>query len=63
MKRHNIRITGTPEGEKKKQGIETLFEKIMTKNLPKMERKKPHKCRRHRVPIKRNERGILQDIS
>ena len=36
MKHNNIQIIGIPEGEQKEQGIENLFEKIMTE-LPKHE--------------------------
>ena len=33
MKHNNIRITGTPEGGEKEQGIETLFEKNNDRKL------------------------------
>ena len=36
MKCNNICITGISEGEEKKQGIENLFEKIMTEDFPNM---------------------------
>ena len=36
MKHYNIRIIGISEGEEKEQGIEKLFEKIMTENFPKI---------------------------
>ena len=36
MKCNNIHIIGLSEGEEKEQGIENLFEKIMTKNFPKL---------------------------
>ena len=39
MKHNNIQITGIP-GEEKDQGIEILFEKIMTENFPNLEREK-----------------------
>ena len=39
MKHNNIQIIGIPEGEEKEQGIETLFEKIMTENFPNLESK------------------------
>ena len=39
MKCNNIWIIGIPEGKEKEQGIETLFEKIMTENFPKGEDK------------------------
>ena len=33
--KNNIRIIGTPGGEKKEQGIETMFEKNNDRKLPK----------------------------
>ena len=33
MKHKNIQIIRIPEGEEKEQGIEILFEKIMTENF------------------------------
>ena len=38
MKHNNIRIIEIPDGEEKEQGIETLFEKIMTENFPNLKR-------------------------
>ena len=40
--KHNTQIIGIPEGEGKEQGIETLFDKIMTENFPNLERGKHH---------------------
>ena len=40
MKHNNIRIIGIPEGEEKEQGIEKLFEKIMTENFLNLDREK-----------------------
>ena len=34
MKCNNIRIMGIPEGEENEQGMENLFEEIMTENFP-----------------------------
>ena len=34
MKHNNIHIMGIPEGEEREQGIENLFEEIMTGNFP-----------------------------
>ena len=34
MKYNNIYIMGIPEGEESKQGIENLFEEIMTEKFP-----------------------------
>ena len=53
MKHNNIQIIGIPE-EEQEQGIETLFEKILTKNFLNLERRKPFKFRKYRIPIKMN---------
>ena len=37
---NNICIMGKPEGEESKQGIEKLFEEIMTKNFPNLVKEK-----------------------
>ena len=37
---NNIQITGIPQGEKE-QRIETQYEKIVTENIPNLERVKP----------------------
>ena len=34
MKHNKIFIIGIPEGEESQQGIENLFEEIMTENFP-----------------------------
>ena len=34
IKRKNIHIVRVPEGEERGKGIEALFKKIMTKNVP-----------------------------
>ena len=53
MKHSNIKIIGIPEGEEKEQGLETLFQKIMTENFPNLERGKNTKVQEaQRVPIK-----------
>ena len=55
MKHNNIRITGTPEGGEKEQGIETLFEKVMMENFPNLRREKVTQIQEtQRVPSKRN---------
>ena len=38
MKRNNIWIIGIPEGEEKEQGIENLFEKVITETFPNLVR-------------------------
>ena len=64
MKRNNICIIGIPEGEEEKQGIENLFEKVMMENVPNLRREKVTQIQEtHRVPIRRNPRCPLQDIS
>ena len=64
MKHNNIRIIGIPEGEEKEQGIEKLFEKIMTENFPDLERGKTTQIQEaHRDPIKINPKRPTQDIS
>ena len=67
MKSNNIRIIGIPEGEEEKQGIESLFEKVMIKNYPNLMREKDFdspKSRKHRESQTRGtQRGPLQDTS
>ena len=54
---------GTPE-EEEDQGLENLFEKIMTENFPTMVREKVMQIlKAQRVPIKMIQRGPLQDTS
>ena len=47
MKHKNICMLGVPEGEEREQGIENLFEEIMTENFPNLVRKKVLKFRKH----------------
>ena len=55
MKRNNIRIIGIPEGEEEEQGIENLFEKVITENFPNLMREKVTQIQdSQRVPSKRN---------
>ena len=55
MKRNNICIIGTPEGEEEEQGIQNLFEKVMMENFPNLRREKVTQIQEsQRVPIKRN---------
>ena len=55
MKRKNIHIIGIPEGEEEEQGIENLFEKVMTENFPNLRREKVTQIQEtQRVPSKRN---------
>ena len=62
MKCNNIRIIGIPEEEE--QGIENLFEKVMMENFPNLMREKVTQIpKTQRVPVKRNPKRPLQDIS
>ena len=55
MKRKNIHIIGIPEGEEEEQGIENLFEKVVTENCPTLMREEvPQIQETQRVPSKRN---------
>ena len=55
MKCNNICFIGIPEGEEKEQGIENLFEKIMTENFLNLERGKAMQVQEaQRVPININ---------
>ena len=55
MKHNNIQIIGIPERGEKEQGIETLFEKIMTEKFLNWERGKTTQVQEaQRVPIKMN---------
>ena len=54
MKCNNTRIIRIPEGEED-QGIENLFEKVMTENFPNLLRENVTQIQEtQRVPIKRN---------
>ena len=47
MKHNNIHIIVVPEGEESEQGIENLFEEIITENFPNLVKKKTHKSRNY----------------
>ena len=54
MKHNNINIIRTPEREEE-QGIENLFERVMTEYFPNLMREKITQIQKvERVPIKRN---------
>ena len=54
MKCNNIHIIRIPEGEEEEQGIENLFEKVMTENFPNLMREKVTQTQElQRVPNKR----------
>ena len=60
MEHSNIRKTGMPEGEEEEQGIENLFEKVMTENFPNLMREKVTQIQEtQRVPIKRNPKSLI----
>ena len=40
MKHNNIRIMQIPEGEENEQGIDNLFDEIMTENFPNLVKEK-----------------------
>ena len=40
--------SGVPEGEEGEQGIENLFEKIMTENFPNLMKELTYKSRKHK---------------
>ena len=64
MKRNNICIIGKVEGEEEERRIENLFEKVMMENFPNLKREKVTQIQEtQRVPIKRNPKRPLQDIS
>ena len=64
MTHNNICIIGLPKGEEEEQGIENLFEKVMTENFPNLMREKSHKSRKLRESQSRGtQRGPLQDTS
>ena len=55
MKCNNICIIGIPEGEKEEQGIENLFEVVLTENFPNLMKEKLIEVQEtQKVPIKMN---------
>ena len=59
MKCNNTRIIRIPEGEEE-QGIENLFEKVMTENFPNLLRENVTQIQEtQRVPIKRNPKSLI----
>ena len=55
MKHNNIHIIGTPEEEGSEQGIENLFEEIMTENFPNLANDKVTQVQEaERAPVKMN---------
>ena len=57
IKHKNIRIIGVPEGEEREEGPEKIFEEIIVKNYPNMEREIATKIQEvQRVPYRINPR-------
>ena len=53
-------IIGVPEGEETEQGIESLFEEIMTKNFPnQVKEKDTHVQEAQGVPIKMDPKRTI----
>ena len=64
MKRNNIRIIGIPEGEEEEQGMENLFEKVMTENFPNLMREKVTEIKKHKeFQTRGSQRSQMQDTS
>ena len=64
MKHNNIQMIGMPEAAAEEEGIENLFEKVMMENFPNLMREKVTQIQEtQRIPIKRTQRGSLQDTS
>ena len=64
MKHNNIYIIGIPEEEEEEQGIENLFEKVLTENFLNLMKERVMRVQEaQRVPIKMNPKRPLQDTS
>ena len=50
MKHNNMHITGVPEGGEREQGIENLFEEIMTQNFPNLVKEKDTQVQEKQSP-------------
>ena len=58
----NIRITGAPEEEEKKNGYEKIFEEIIVENFPNMGKEVDNQVQEEkRVPYRINPRRKSQD--
>ena len=58
----NIRIKGVPEEEEKKKGYEKIFEEIIVKNFPNMEKEIVNQIQEaQRVPYRIKPRRTWQD--
>ena len=63
MKPNNIHLRGIPEGEEEEQGIENLFEKVMTGNVPKLMKQSCNSRKNRGSQSRGTQRGLLQDTS
>ena len=61
MKCNNIHIIGTPEGEESDQGLENLFEEIMTENFPNLMNKKVTQVQEAQSQPGQTQRDPYQD--
>ena len=50
MKNNNIHVMGKPEGEGSEQGIENLFEEIITENFPNLVKQKDTQVQKAQSP-------------
>ena len=57
MKHKNIFILGIPEGDENKQGIENLFEEIMTQNFPNLVKEKGKRHTNPRISERTKQLG------
>ena len=58
----NIQIIGVPEEEEKKKRYEKIFEEMVVKNFPNMEKERANQVQEvQRVPYRTNPRGNIQD--
>ena len=62
--KYNIHIIGIPEGEESEQGIENLFEEIMTENFPNLGKENGTQVQKVQRVLKKldPERYILRHI-
>ena len=50
MKCNNISVISISQGEEREQGIESMFEEIMTNNFPKVEKKQVMQVQEEQSP-------------
>ena len=64
MTHNNIHVICMLEGEEEEQGIENLFEKVMTENFPNLMREKVTQIQEtQRGPSKRNPKRLTSRTS